>query len=244
MKKLGLATALLLAMTGAQAYQFEVQGQSEYVDTTENDKNFTGAVQGTYYFKNVDSSKGPLAEAAFLNQASNVSLAYQYGQYDAPVEEGRSDIESHVYGAKAEAYVPTKFVPAYASASYSHTHTDGKNSVTRDDNGDRYALELGAVKYVGNIDGTNMALGLEAGLVYGEHTAYQLKTDLYLTPALSVGASYAESSFDDLPNKAWGANVNYFITPAIAVGASYVNANAENANLDTQSVGVNAKFRF
>lgn len=89
-----------------------------------------------------------------------------------------------------------------------------------------------------------MALGLEAGLVYGEHTAYQLKTDLYLTPALSVGASYAESSFDDLPNKAWGANVNYFITPAIAVGASYVNANAENANLDTQSVGVNAKFRF
>jgi hypothetical protein len=30
-------------------------------------------------------------------------------------------------------------------------------------------------KYVGNIDGTNMALGLEAGLVYGEDTAYQLK---------------------------------------------------------------------
>ena len=296
MKKLGLATALLLAMTGTQAYQFEVQGQSEYVDTTENDKNFTGAVQGTYYFKNVDSSKGPLAEAAFLNQASNVSLAYQYGQYDAPVEEGRSDIESHVYGAKAEAYIPTKFVPAYASASYSHTHTDGKNSVTRDDNGDRYALELGAVvapnflvavgytsvadetaldafgimnngvvktfgeadtigedqdavtartKYVGNIDGTNMALGLEAGLVYGEHTAYQLKTDLYLTPALSVGASYVESSFAGTPDSAWGANVNYFITPAVAVGASYVNANAkEVVNLDTQTVGVNAKFRF
>ena len=39
MKKLGLATALLLAMTGAQAYQFEVQGQSEYIDNTVNDKN-------------------------------------------------------------------------------------------------------------------------------------------------------------------------------------------------------------
>jgi len=36
MKKLGLATAVLLAMTGAHAYQFEVQGQSEYVDTTAN----------------------------------------------------------------------------------------------------------------------------------------------------------------------------------------------------------------
>lgn len=41
MKKLGLATALLLAMTGAQAYQFELQGQSEYIDTTVNDKDFT-----------------------------------------------------------------------------------------------------------------------------------------------------------------------------------------------------------
>ena len=43
MKKLGLATALLLAMTGAQAYQFEVQGQSEYIDNTVNDKDFAGA---------------------------------------------------------------------------------------------------------------------------------------------------------------------------------------------------------
>ena len=294
MKKLGLATALLLAMTGTQAYQFEVQGQSEYVDTTENDKNFTGAVQGTYYFKNVDSSKGPLAEAAFLNQASNVSVAYNYTKYN---EDNGFNTETHTYGAKAEAYVPTQFVPVYASASYNHTKTDAKNDMSADDEGqgDRYALEVGALaapnflvavgytsvadqysldafnilsngvvsaglesdtirddqdaitartKYVGNIDGTNMAVSFETGLVYGDDTAYQLKTDLYLTPALSVGASYAESSFDLTPNKAWGANVNYFITPAIAVGASYVNANAESANLDTQSVGVNAKFRF
>ena len=58
MKKLGLATALLLAMTGAQAYQFEVQGQSEYIDASDaNDKEFTGGLQGTFYFKDVDSSK-------------------------------------------------------------------------------------------------------------------------------------------------------------------------------------------
>ena len=291
MKKLGLATALLLAMTGAQAYQFEVQGQSEYIDNTVNDKNFTGAVQGTYYFKNVDATKGPLAEAAFLNQASNFSLAYNYGEYD---EDG-FDIVSHTYGAKAEAYVPTQLVPVYASAAYSHTINDSKNNLEFDDQGDRYALELGAVvapnflvavgytsvadqtsydafnilangvakaalesdtidqdqdaitartKYVGAIDGTNMAVGFEAGLVYGEDTMYNLKTDLYLTPALSVGASYMESSYNDSPNKAWGANVNYFITPAIAVGASYVNANAEGEAVDTQTVGVNAKFRF
>ena len=292
MKKLGLATALLLAMTGAQAYQFEVQGQSEYIDASAaNDKDFTGGVQGTFYFKDVDTSKGPLAEAAFLNQASNVSLAYNYAELGS----NGIDFTAHNYGAKAEAYVPTKYVPVYASASYSHTILDAKNNFTADDQGDRYALELGALaapnflvavgytsvadqlaldafnvmnngvvnavgetatigddqdaitartKYVGNIDGTNMAVGFESGLVYGEDTAYQLKTDLYVTPKLSVGASYVKSSFAETPDSAWGANVNYFITPAVAVGASYVNANAQDEDLDTQTVGLNAKFRF
>ncbi len=295
MKKLGLATALLLAMTGAQAYQFEVQGQSEYIDTTVNDKDFTGGLQGTYYLKNVDSSKGPLAEAAFLNQASNVSLAYNFSQLDAGVD-------VHNFGAKAEAYIPTPYVPAYASVSYSHTILDGKVG-NSDDKGDRYSLEVGALptqnflvavgytsvadqvaldafnvmgngavkavaeaatinedqdaitaraKYVGGIDGTNMSLAFESGIVYGEATAYQFKTDLYLNPKLSVGASYAASSYEGTPDSAWGANVNYFITPAIAVGASYVNANYEASKNkqdfvlvgDTQTVGVNAKFRF
>lgn len=297
MKKLGLATALLLAMTGAQAYQFEVQGQSEFIDNTANEQDFTGAVQGTYYFNNVDASKGPLAEAAFLNQASNVSAAYTYGEDG---QEFGDRTVHHTFGVKGEAYIPTKVVPAYASASYSHTIADNKAGKA-DDNGDRYALELGALlipnflvavgytsvadqtsydafnmfnngvakaalesetiadkkdaitartKYVGAIDGTNMSIGFESGLVYGEDTAYNLGTTLFLNPQLSVGASYMESSFAGSPDKAWGANVNYFITPAVAVGASYVNANYE-ANLaqnsqvsDTQTIGVNAKFRF
>jgi len=294
MKKLGLATALLLAMTGAQAYQFEVQGQSEYIDATINDKDFTGGIQGTYYLKDVDTSKGPLAEAAFVNQASNVSVAYNYGELSFVPG---MDVTAHNYGVKAEAYIPTKVVPVYASASYSHTLLDAKNNASAflEGSGDRYALELGAVvapnflvalgytsvadqaavdafntmgngvakavaetitinqdqdaitaraKYVGAIDGTNMAIGFESGIIYGEDTAYQLKTDLFVTPKLSIGASYAESSYDFTPSTAWGANVNYFITPAVAVGASYVNANAEQIALDTQTVGVNAKFRF
>src|SRR5690606_33907387 len=256
-----------------------------------NDKDFTGAVQGTYYFKDVDASKGPLAEAAFLNQASNVALAYSYGE-NGQEEAGRSRTVNHTYGVKGEAYVPTSVVPVYASASYSHTIADSKTANATDDQGDRYALELGALvapnflvavgytsvadqtsydafnmfnngvakaalesatiadktdaitartKYVGAIDGTNMSIGFESGLVYGEDTAYNLGTTLFLNPQLSVGASYMESSFAGSPDKAWGANVNYFITPAVAVGASYVNANAEGEALDTQTVGVNAK---
>lgn len=290
MKKLGLATALLLAMTGAQAYQFEVQGQSEFVDAKEGHKNFTGAVEGTYYLNNVDSSKGPLAEAAFLNQASNVSVAYNYGEFK---QTGESRVASQSYGVKGEAYIPTSVVPVYTSLSYNHTHNDTKGNGNKD-NGDRYALEVGALvipnflvavgytnvntqtsydasnilsngvikaalesdaignkkdvitartKYVGAIDGTNMSIGFDAGLVYGKDTAYNLGTTLYLNPALSVGASYVETSTEN-DAKAWGAHVNYFVTPAIAVGVDYVNATTNVTAQNAQSVGVNAKFRF
>ena len=125
-------------MTGANAYQFEVQGQAETIDAVAaNDKDFSAGGQATYYFKNVDASKGPLAEAAFINQASNVAVAYNYGQFD--------EVESQNYGIKGEAYFPTSIVPAaYASLSYNAAFNDGKYGET-DDHGDRWALEVGSV---------------------------------------------------------------------------------------------------
>ena len=289
MKKLGLATALVLAMTGAHAYQIEVQGQTEALDSNADNRDFNNysvGGQATYYFKNVDASKGPLAEAAFISQASNVALAYNFANLD--------DSKEQNVGVKAEAYYPTSIVPAaYASLSYSATDTDGKYGEP-DDRGQRWAVELGSVvapnflvavgytnveeltsldtfkinasgfakavgeaatiaedqdaitartKYVGAIDGTPMSIGFETGLVYGDATAYELKTDLYLNSQLSAGASYAESSYAGTPDSAWGVNVNYFVTPAIAVGANYVNANAVGG-ADAQTIGLNAKLRF
>lgn len=293
MKKLGLATVVLLAMTGAQAYQVEVQGQSEFINNSVNDKNFTGAVQGTYYFNNVDASKGPLAEAAFLNQASNVAVSYTYGEYD--VDQIANQV-SHTVGVKGEAYANTAYapMPLYASAAYNYTYSNKKEG-RQDDHGNRFAVEVGSViapnflvalgytsvgeqvsydafnmfnngvaqsalesntiaddqdaftartKYVGAIDGTNMSIGFDAGLVYGEHSAFNLGSTLFLNPKLSMGVSYFESDRHSAVNSAVGANVNYFITPTVAVGASFVDANAKGAQLDTQTIGLNAKVRF
>src|SRR5690606_224524 len=95
MKKVYLASALLLAVTGAQAYQAEVQGTVGYYDAELNDGNYNVGVQGTYYFKDIDTSKGPLAEAAFLNQASSISAGYNFGQLTADINQtvnvGRSE---------------------------------------------------------------------------------------------------------------------------------------------------------
>lgn len=288
MKKLGLATALVLAMTGAHAYQIEVQGQTEALDSNADNRDFNNysvGGQATYYFKNVDASKGPLAEAAFINQASNVALAYNFANLDF--------VKSNNVGVKGELYLPTSIVPVYSSLSYNAADNDGKYGIA-DDRGQRWAVEFGSViapnflvavgytnveettsldtfqiinrgfakaageaatiaedqdaitartKYVGAIDGTPMSIGFETGLVYGDATAYELKTDLYLNTQISGGVSYAESSYAGTPDSAWGVNVNYFVTPAIAVGANYVNANAVGG-ADVQTIGLNAKLRF
>lgn len=304
MKKIGLATAVLLAMTGANAYQVELQGQSEHLDVKGYDKTYTGQGQGTFYFKDVDSSKGPLAEAAFLNKASNVQLGYHYNKLEA--DNGGPRTQTQAYGAKVEGYYTLPALPAvpmYGSASYSHTQSKNK-STSYKDNGDRYALEIGAMptdnfllavgytsvanpysldnfkafnnglliaqneagvanqrkdaitaraKYVGNIDNTNMAFGFEVDSIFAnDNAAYGLATDLYLTPKLSVGMTYADtSSYDSVYGRVWGGNVNYFITPVVSVGATYNKLDAKNYKdssatpaADAETIGLNARVRF
>ena len=127
MKKLGLATALVLAMTGAHAYQIEVQGQTEALDSNADNRDFNNysvGGQATYYFKNVDASKGPLAEAAFISQASNVALAYNFANLDF--------VKSNNVGVKGELYLPTSIVPVYRSFSYNAAANDGKYGIDND----------------------------------------------------------------------------------------------------------------
>ncbi|MCF9034278.1 porin Omp33-36 [Acinetobacter nectaris] len=302
MKKIGLATAVLLAMTGAHAYQVELQGQSEYLNSQGYKDAYTGDGQGTFYFKDVDASKGPLAEAAFLNKASNVQLGYHFDRQKK--FDNSSAKKTQSYGAKAEGYYETSYIPVPVYGSVSYNHTDVTTNTK--DHGDRYALEVGALptnnflvavgytnvtnaysldnfkafnngvltarneadtanaryktdavtaraKYVGNIDNTNMAVGFEVDSIFVHGSAaYGLATDLYLTPQLSVGANYADTSaFKSGADHIWGGNINYFITPAISVGATYTKTNAENYSTsakstaqDAQTIGLNTRIRF
>jgi hypothetical protein len=81
MKKLAIASALLsaIAVTGtAHAYQAEVGGSYTYTDPDHYDNTHSFGVDGTYYFNPVQTRNAPLAEAAFLNRASNVKANVNY----------------------------------------------------------------------------------------------------------------------------------------------------------------------
>ncbi len=101
MKKLAIASALLsvVAITGtAHAYQAEVGASAGYIDPDNGSSGSQFGVDGTYYFNPVQTRNAPLAEAAFLNRASNVSAQYQYDEI--------GDAEAHKYGVGAEYFVP------------------------------------------------------------------------------------------------------------------------------------------
>ena len=58
MKKVYLASALLLAVTGAQAYQAEVQGTVGYYDAELNDGNYNVGYKGLIILKMSTLLKG------------------------------------------------------------------------------------------------------------------------------------------------------------------------------------------
>lgn len=98
MKKILLASAIALAATG-QAYadyQFEVGGV--YTDGEIADISFDGfGVAGEFHFDKVDTSKGPLAEASFLDKSSFVNFAFLSVEPDAP---NANDIDSTSVGGR------------------------------------------------------------------------------------------------------------------------------------------------
>ncbi len=91
-KKTALIAGISLALSAtAQAdYRWEAG-----VDISGND-NDSVSVDGTFYLNPVDTSKGPYAEAAFLDHSSYVTANYTDGELDGDII---NDLEYKNYGA-------------------------------------------------------------------------------------------------------------------------------------------------
>ena len=125
MKKVLLATAIAaLSISAAQAYQVELNGGVLYnsTDIPGGNSEITGlGVDGTYYFNPVQAKSGPLAEAAFIERASNVRAGYGYAQNDD------FDVKSDSFNVGGEFYVPNS--DFYAAASLGRTNTKLKGLI-------------------------------------------------------------------------------------------------------------------
>jgi Putative general bacterial porin len=265
LKKLALATALLAGLGTAHAYQAELNVGYENTDIDNVGDLDTFFINGKYYLNTVQVKNSPLAEAAFLNKASNIGLGYANASGD-----GDEDID--VFGVSGEFYIPnTQF---YVSGTINQVDFAGEDNTG-------YAFEVGYLPVNGlllaagaaneSVDpvqvanygfvpnllnavtvGDDTALSLRAkyvtqignnfanfeGLTYfGDETTYRLGADLYIDPTLSVGVSIADSTEDD-SDTVFGLRAQKFFTPAIAAGVNYTTTDGAD------SFGINGTFRF
>lgn len=271
MKKLTLITAVLasvsIASTAAQAYQTELNGGYAYTKFDNNDdiKNHNADIGATYYFNPVDTSKGPLAEAAFLNRANNVGVQYDYNKTEFN-KDSDSDVDHHQLGINGEYYIPdTNFYTSAGLGWGKYKYNGGDKSdndgmvyqaevgylptpglllavglAGRDDNGESETDPTIRAKYVKQLAG-DTALNLEGKARFNDNNdAYDVGADYYLDRTLSLGANYERTNFDNNNESvdAFGLRARKFFTENVSAEGSVGFGD------DTTTFGVRGTYRF
>ncbi len=264
MKKIFLATAIAaLSISAAQAYQVELNGNGNYqsVDVPGGSSEIFGLdANGTYYFNQVSGRSGPLAEAAFVERASNVNASYSYAKNDDV------NVKVNDFNLGGEFYVPNSDFYAAASIGRNYTKYKGFKSVGETN----YTAEVGllpitnlliAVGVAGvnsnNNDETdptirakyltklnNNDVNLEGNAQFGDNSDhYGVSGDYYLDRTLSVGASFDLNTFDHADDDyAFGVNARKFIAQNISVQGG-VNV-GKISDHDTFGLNVGGTYRF
>lgn len=259
--------ATLAVANVAQAYQAEVNVGYESTDFDDADGNADAiSLSGKYYLAPVNTRSAPLAEAAFLDKASSIALGYTNldsdgleadslglsGEYYIPNSQfyvsgalNRTDADGDkgngfaieagylpmagllvAVGATdlSESIDPTQFAQYGTLTSVGSALSAGEDT----------AATLRA-KYVYKVGANDV--NLESNLIIGDETAYRVAADLYLDPTLSIGASFADSTFDE-SDSIFGVRAQKFLTPMVAVGGSYTTTDGAD------SFGLNLTSRF
>ncbi|MCB1704938.1 MAG: putative porin [Halioglobus sp.] len=269
-KKTALVAGIGLALSAtAQAdYQWELGGAYTYGEiqadlkpgpSDDIDENI-GELFGTWYFENVDTSKGPLNEAAFLDHASNITVFATDGEVDLNSIDNRlSDKDGQTYGFNSR-YVAEG--PGWKLSGWlgelGYEYLDLDNSI------DTYHAAIG--KYVtpnttivlnydridvsagGDTNGYSLDLdhffafsngGLKVNASAGKVVVsdaddveqYELGGTWYLTNNLGFGAGYMNTQQDGYEVNSWAVNANWFITESFAMDLSYGQADFDDIDL-------------
>lgn len=236
----GVSTGLLAHSALAQqssTYIGEVAGKAGFVDDDADTKYINASA--TLYLDPVKENVGPLAEAAFLNRATNFYV------YDTITE--YYDDNAQDFGIGGEIYIPNSMF--YAAASYNRHKDDGNGDGTvtvkagitpvyglrlltayTEDEG--YDLNMEA-KYILDLPGAQ-ALNLEAGFRDDDSNTITAAVDFYINSHSSIGVATVDTGADTT----YTFRGKHFFTNRFYVGGALTSADAGD------SFEVNTGFRF
>ncbi|MEZ5571445.1 MAG: hypothetical protein R3E64_05420 [Halioglobus sp.] len=266
---------LALSVTAQADYRWELGGGYTYGKINADVKNNSaignrsedidenvGDLFGTWYMENVDTSKGPLNEAAFLDHASNITVFATDGQVDLnSLDRNLEDKDGQTYGFESR-YVAEG--PGWKLSGWlmdlGYEYRDLDKSI------DTYHIGIG--KYLtpnttlvvdyqtinvnngGDTDGYSADLshffafshgGLKVNASAGKVVVsdasdveiYELGGTWYLSNNLGLGAGYKNTSQDGYEVNTWGVNANWFITESFAMDLSYGQDDFDDIDLNS-----------
>jgi hypothetical protein len=240
-KKTVIAAGIGLALSSAAHadYQFELganggQGEVDLGEMSADQEGF--GLTGTYYLKSVDTSAGPLAEAAFLDRASGVTLDYFTGELDGDNDDvdvdryavegryvskesgwlvdlgyrldeiGDAEVDTYKIGAGWYVMQNTAVVVSYANSDSDITLRPVPTGASIDSESDTYALDV------------NHLWQLPKG-------------------ALKIDAKLAlvDPEAADTIN-IWGLDGTYYLTDKLGFGADYSASDSDETELESWSL--------
>ena len=258
----------VLATTAQADYRWEADAAVSGIDVK------ALGLGGTYYLDSVDDTKGPLAEAAFIDQASFVSVNYTDGKTDS----NGDGLEFKDYGI-AGRYItsgdqwifdlgytrsepenplnvgPDEFEIDTFSVGIGKYLTDTTTLVFSYQNKD--ADEGGDVDaYRGDLEHLLLADwgAIKFAGAYGwvdvdnklgdDIDIYEIGATVYPWRWLGIGAGYRNTENDLQEVEQYVASVEYFISEAVGVALEYQNAEVEDTNAYADAVILSARLRF
>ena len=270
MKKLLVATAIAAASTTAMAndYRFEIDAGYQNDEISKNVDLTTLVVGGTFYLAPVDDSDAPKAEAAFLQQASDIHAGW--GRTNIEVDgtdfSPKTDEDGDVWALGGRYVTGSGLILEldYATTEIDNVDADVWALGVGYYLSDTSSLTLGYVQTeIDDLDTDddvwtlgykalyNNNLGLEADLSYMDpkygDSAYGITgaMDYYFNDNLSLGGVLGYVSSDDNYTEAtvYGVNAEYFFNSNIALSAGYtVSAPDKGDDNNVWSIGLTGRF--
>ena len=183
---------------------------------------FIYSISGQIFFRPVDTSKGPLLIAPFLDKASGVTLNYQATEWE-PQEDNllTRSFENESYTAGVGFVTPNNFI---LSGGHSRNETTGDRIIDNEEN----TLFLGIGAYLGDKHSVNFFYTNEEQTIRtrtSEETRYSLRT-LSFHPTggetgIALDATYSHIDDENETGFELGAQTLYFFNRQLNIGFTY-----------------------
>ncbi len=280
MKRLMLPVAIALSVGNlavgnlafADSYQTEVFGDYSKIDIDVGSEQFDfdgWSLGGTYYLNAVDNSKGPLAEAAFMDRASNVSFSLMQldpdgsgGDFDAHTVSGlfvskdtgwlfglgytNGDQDSPNLDFDTLSVTAGRYIGKNTTVVVNFAHAEEGNGPAEQDS-DEYEV---ALRHLGQT-ASNMHYAVQVSLgeineqdVDENTLTYGGSYTLYPTREVGVGVGldFLDSDYEEAT--AYRVFASWFFRENASVGMSYHMLDFDEINAEEDGWTINALVRF